>query len=53
MLPARPTAPEKKTVEFRDMMSPATYPRHTDEVLSHGLYLDMPAWGYHVFEVAT
>ena len=52
MLPARPIATEKETIEFRDLMSAATYPRYTDEVLAHGLYLDMPAWAYHVFEVA-
>jgi glycosidase len=31
---------------LRDLMSPASYDREGDE-----LYLDMPAWGYHVFEV--
>ena len=45
-----PLVTEKEMVEFRDIMSPATYSRYTAEVLAHGLYLDMPAWGYHVFE---
>ena len=47
-----PLVTEKEMVEFRDIMSPATYSRYTAEVLAHGLYLDMPAWGYHIFEVA-
>ncbi len=37
---------------FKDLMSAASYERHGDELLSRGLYLDMPAWGYHVFEVS-
>ena len=34
-------------------MSPARYEREGDELISRGLYLDMPAWGYHVFEVTS
>jgi hypothetical protein len=40
-------------VSLRDLMGPASYDRSGDEVLSQGLYLDVPAWGYHVFELAT
>jgi glycosidase len=36
---------------LRDLMSPAEYLRHADTVLTEGLYLDLPAWGYHVFSV--
>lgn len=36
---------------FKDLMGPSTYSRKTDEIASQGLYLDLPAWGYHVFEV--
>jgi hypothetical protein len=32
-------------------MSPAVFDRSGDELLARGLYLDMPGWGYHVFEV--
>ena len=42
-------------VHLRDLMSPveAEYERQGDEILSQGLYLDLPAWGYHVFELTT
>ena len=40
-------------VYLRDQMSPAKYERQGDELLSRGLYLDLPAWGYHVFELTT
>ena len=33
------------------MMSSAFYDRDSSELLSKGLYLDLPAWGYHIFEV--
>ena len=37
---------------LRDLMNPgATYERDGDELARRGLYLDLPAWGYHVFEV--
>jgi hypothetical protein len=34
-------------------MSPARYERDGSELVSKGLYLDLPAWGYHVFEVVA
>ena len=37
---------------FQDLMSAACYEHHGDGLQSQGLYLDMPAWGYHVFEVS-
>jgi hypothetical protein len=40
-----------KLVSFRDMLSPADYDRNGSELISKGMYLDLPAWGYHVFEV--
>jgi hypothetical protein len=42
-----------KVVRLRDLMGPAVYDRPGDEILSRGLYLDLPAWGYHVFELTT
>jgi hypothetical protein len=42
-----------KTICLRDLMGPAIYERPGDEILSRGLYLDLPAWGYHVFELTT
>ncbi len=34
-----------------DLMGPARFVRSGSSLASGGLYLDMPAWGYHVFEV--
>ena len=42
-----------RTVRLKDMMGPASYDRDGGELLSRGLYLDLPAWGYHVFEVSA
>jgi hypothetical protein len=40
-------------VRFRDLMGPASYERDGNDILSRGLYLDLPAWGYHVFEITS
>jgi len=40
-----------KNVMFRDLMGPSIYRRNGTEIFARGLYLDMPAWGYHVFEL--
>ncbi len=41
---------EKKFV-LRDRMSDARYERTGDDLATRGLYLDLPAWGFHVFEM--
>jgi Alpha amylase, catalytic domain len=41
------------TVRVQGLKSPAAYERDGDELVSRGLYLDMPPWGYHVFRLAT
>jgi len=33
-------------------LSEAVYERDGQDLLSRGLFLDLPAWGYHVFEVS-
>ena len=38
-------------VRLQDRMSAAVYDRNGDALLAPGLYLDMPPWGYHVFDV--
>ncbi len=38
-----------KKVTIRDLMSAACYQREGDDLLNQGLYLDLPAWGFHVF----
>ena len=34
-------------------MSPARYERDGNALAAAGLYLDMPDWGYHVFNMTT
>jgi Alpha amylase, catalytic domain len=41
-----------RTVRLKDLMGSISYDRVGDDLLSRGLYLDVPAWGYHVFEVS-
>ena len=36
---------------LHDRLGAATYDRDGADLATRGLYLDMPAWGYHVFEV--
>jgi hypothetical protein len=36
---------------FRDRLGEAVYDRDGADLSARGLYLDMPAWGYHAFEV--
>lgn len=38
-------------VPFRDLTSTAQYDRDGGELLTKGMYFNMPAWGYHIFEV--
>jgi hypothetical protein len=40
-----------RLVRFRDLTSPASYDRAGSDIAARGLYLDVPSWGYHVFEV--
>jgi hypothetical protein len=36
---------------LKDLMGAESYDRSGDSLLSPGLYLDLPAWGYQVFEL--
>jgi glycosidase len=40
-----------RMVRLADLLGPEVYDRDGDELLSQGLYLDLPAWGYNVFEL--
>jgi glycosidase len=40
-----------RSVGFNDLMSSARYIRAGNDVVSRGLYLDLPEWGYHVFDI--
>ena len=39
------------TWRLHDVMSGTTYARDGAELAARGLYLDLPPWGYHVFEM--
>ncbi|HET9855406.1 MAG TPA: alpha-amylase family glycosyl hydrolase [Methylomirabilota bacterium] len=41
------------TVRLKDLTGFATYDRTGSDLVSRGLYLDLPPWGYHVFEVTA
>jgi hypothetical protein len=41
------------TVRARDLMSSVTYERDGEELVSRGMFLDLPPWGYHVFRLET
>ena len=38
---------------LRDRLGSASYERDGNDLAARGLYLDMPAWGYHAFEVRS
>jgi hypothetical protein len=40
-----------RTWRLRDRLSAAIYERDGADLSRRGLYLDLPAWGYHAFEV--
>ena len=42
-----------RSARLADLMSSALYDRNGDEILSRGLFLNLPPWGYHVFEVKS
>jgi Alpha amylase, catalytic domain len=39
------------TVRLRDLLDSASYDRDGSELIARGLYLDLPPWGRHVFDV--
>jgi hypothetical protein len=42
-----------RTWQLRDLLNPrVTYTREGSDLGQHGLYLDLAAWGHHVFEVS-
>jgi len=42
-----------RTVRLKDLMGAASYDRDGNDLVSRGLYLDLPPWGFHVFEVTA
>jgi hypothetical protein len=45
--------PRAGVVRFRDVMGTLAFDRDGHDLEARGLYLDMPAWGHHVFEVTS
>jgi hypothetical protein len=41
-----------KNIVLKDLLGPEKYERSGDEILARGLYIDLPAWGFNVFEVS-
>jgi hypothetical protein len=39
--------------QFRDLLGDAVYEREGDDLQNRGLYLDVPAWQYHAFELTV
>ncbi|MGJ7508410.1 alpha-amylase family glycosyl hydrolase [Variovorax sp. GT1P44] len=39
------------TLRLQDLLGPAVFDRPGDDLLARGLFLDMPPWGRHAFEV--
>src|SRR4029079_19160335 len=44
---------KEQTAQFTDQMSNALYNRNGNDLLSTGLYLDLPPWGYHILKVTA
>jgi hypothetical protein len=42
-----------RAIRFNDLMSGVQYDRAGSDVVSKGLYLDLPPWGYHAFDMAV
>jgi hypothetical protein len=43
-----------RAIILQDVMMPGVrYERDGSEIVRRGFYLDMPGWGYHVFELVT
>jgi len=39
------------SIEFRDLMGDATYTRQRSQLMTKGMYFDLPAYAFHLFEV--
>jgi len=42
-----------RTIRLEDLMGPASYDRDGSDLSARGLYLDVPPWGFHVFELSV
>ncbi len=46
-----PRGLERQRVTLADLLSDASYERDGDDLAARGLFLDLPGWGHHAFEV--
>jgi len=51
-LPIPFAAATDRVYRFQDLLSGISYDRPGEELAAEGLYVDLPAWGSHVFSVA-
>jgi hypothetical protein len=42
-----------RSVRLDDLMSGASYERAGSDLVSTGMYVDLPPWGFHVFSVES
>ena len=42
-----------RELRLKDLTGPESHDRDGTELVSHGLYLDLPAWAFHVFELTV
>ena len=43
----------RSPVRFDDLTGAVCFDRDRHDLDTRGLYLDVPAWGYHVFDVSS
>ena len=42
--------PDDKSISLEELFSGTRYSRQGNEMAESGLFVDLPAWGYHFFE---
>jgi len=42
-----------RLLRFKDLLGTSEFERPGDDLLHRGLYLDLPAWGHHLFELSV
>jgi hypothetical protein len=44
---------EGQSIRLKDLAGNALYVRHSRDFLGKGIFFDLPAWGYHVFDISN
>lgn len=47
------STPKAETIRFTDLIAGPAYDRTGADLAAHGLFVDLPAWGSHVFALST